>query len=113
MQTLIYNATLVLPDKLVENGWLLIENEHIAALGEAGNKPGSGGITALVDARGGFLLPGLIDLHCDGIEHTVEPRPNVHFELPVALAEVDHRLASSGITTEFHAIALDDNEFGT
>lgn len=113
MQTLIYNARLVLPDKLVENGWLLIEDDWIAALGEANTKPGPAGIANLLDAGGSFLLPGLIDLHCDGIERTVEPRPGVHFELPVALAEVDHRLAASGITTEFHAIALDDNEFGT
>jgi alpha-D-ribose 1-methylphosphonate 5-triphosphate diphosphatase len=113
MQTLIYNAGLVLPDKLLENGWLLIEDGRIAALGEARAKPETAGIANLLDAGGSFLLPGLIDLHCDGIERLVEPRPGVHFELPVALAEVDHRLAACGITTEFHAIALDDNEFGT
>jgi len=57
-------------------------------------------------------LPGLIDLHCDAIEKLVEPRPNVHFAIQHALAEADWRLAGCGITTEFHAISLDDNEFG-
>ena len=36
----------------------------------------------------------------------------MHFAIQVALAEADWRLASSGITTEFHAVSLDDNEFG-
>jgi alpha-D-ribose 1-methylphosphonate 5-triphosphate diphosphatase len=57
-------------------------------------------------------LPGLIDLHCDAIEKLVEPRPNIHFDIQVALSEADWRLAGSGITTEFHAISLDDDEFG-
>ena len=112
MQTLIYNATLVLPDRLIESGWLLIENDRIADLGERSGRPGLEGMKT-VDAAGNFVMPGLIDLHCDAIEKLVEPRPNVSFELSVALAETDRRLAACGITTEFHAISLDDNEFGT
>jgi alpha-D-ribose 1-methylphosphonate 5-triphosphate diphosphatase len=57
-------------------------------------------------------MPGMIDLHCDAIEKLVEPRPNVSFDVHVALHEVDRRLAGCGITTEFHALSLDDNEFG-
>ncbi len=113
MQTLIENVNLVLPNSLIENGWLLIEDERIAALGESATRPGSDGLSRQLNAEGAFLLPGLIDLHCDAIERVVEPRPNVHFDVHLGLAEVDHRLASCGITTEFHAIALDDNEFGT
>ncbi len=110
MQTLIYNATLILPDRLIENGWLMIENGRIAGLGEKNLQPATA--IRMLDARDSYLLPGLIDLHCDAIEKTVEPRPEVHFELPIALAEMDRRLASAGITTEFHAITLDDHEFG-
>ncbi len=113
MQSLIYNANLVLPDRVIENGWLLIEDERIAALGEAATRPGLDGLSSRVDAAGRFLLPGLIDLHCDNIEKIVEPRPGVYFDVQLGLLEVDRRLAINGITTEFHAIALDDNEFGT
>jgi alpha-D-ribose 1-methylphosphonate 5-triphosphate diphosphatase len=111
MQTLIKNANLVLPNKVVKGGWLLIENSHIVETGEVDNCPS--GIEKEIDARDNFLLPGLIDLHCDAIEKLVEPRPNVQFDLRIALHEVDRRLASCGITTEFHAVSLDDNEFGT
>ncbi len=110
MQTLIKNGTLVLPDRLVEGGWLLIEDERIVELGENATCPQ--GIAGEIDVAGNFVLPGLIDLHCDSIEKLVEPRPNVHFDLPLAIGEVDHRLAACGITTEFHALSLDDSEFG-
>jgi alpha-D-ribose 1-methylphosphonate 5-triphosphate diphosphatase len=111
MQTLIKNADLVLPDQVIKSGWLLIEGERIAGIGQSENCPS--GIGQEIDAKGNFLLPGLIDIHCDAIEKLVEPRPNVEFDLHFALHEVDQRLAACGITTEFHAISLDDNEFGT
>ncbi|MEI6045189.1 MAG: alpha-D-ribose 1-methylphosphonate 5-triphosphate diphosphatase [Chloroflexota bacterium] len=110
MRTLIKNATLVLPDRLLERGWLLIEADKIVGLGESNTCPTQEG--PQLDAKGDFLLPGLIDLHCDAIEKLVEPRPGVQFDLHVALHEVDRRLAGCGITTEFHALSLDDNEFG-
>lgn len=33
MQTLIREATLVLPDRLVDDGWVLVEDARILALG--------------------------------------------------------------------------------
>lgn len=110
MQTLIHHATLVLPDRLIEGGWLLIEDGIILDFGEEATYPGSGAHT--IDGGAGFLLPGLIDLHCDAIERLVEPRPNVHFDMHIALQEADYRLAGSGITCEFHAVSLNDDEFG-
>ncbi len=109
MRTLIYNATLVLPTTVVENGWLLIEDESIRAFGPEDTRPSD--CTVTIDAAASFLLPGLIDLHCDTIEKLVEPRPGVRFPIPLALQEADLRLAASGITTEFHAVSLDDDEF--
>src|SRR6202051_3776481 len=112
MQTLIHNATLVLPNRLIKGGSLLIEYGHIARLGERATCPDPATIKKQLDATAHFLMPGLIDLHSDAIEKLVEPRPNGHFALPVALEEADWRLAGCGITTEFHALSLDDNEFG-
>ncbi|QBD76385.1 alpha-D-ribose 1-methylphosphonate 5-triphosphate diphosphatase [Ktedonosporobacter rubrisoli] len=110
MKTLIHNATLVLPERLLENGWLLLEDERILALGEQDSCPLLE--QNALDAEGQLLLPGLIDLHCDAIEKLVEPRPGVDFDLELALREADWRLAGCGITTEFHAVTLDDHEFG-
>ncbi len=110
MQTLIHHATLVLAEEVVEDGWLLIENERVAAIGQGTAYPHMGATE--IDARSALLLPGLIDLHCDAIEKLVEPRPNVFFDLHMAFREADWRLAGCGITTEFHAVSLDDGEFG-
>ena len=110
MQTLIHSATMILPNSLIEGGWLLIENGRILDLGEEATCPH--GIDNVVDGHMQFLLPGLIDLHCDAIEKFVEPRPDIHFDIQIALEQADWRLAGSGITTEFHAVSLDDNEFG-
>ena len=63
MQTLLYNATLVLPDMLIENGWLLIEDSSILDLGVMSMCPGVQ--AGAIDCGGNYLLPGLIDLHCD------------------------------------------------
>ena len=109
MRTLLHNARLVLPDTLIEHGWLLIEGERIQALGEGDSSYREA--ERVIDAQQAWLLPGLIDLHCDAIEKVVEPRPNVFFDINFALQQVDWRLAGSGITTEFHAVSLDDGEF--
>lgn len=110
MRTLIHNARVVTPQAMIEPGWLLIDEETILDLGPEDSCPDEG--AQRIDVRGALLLPGLIDLHCDAIEKFVEPRPNVHIDLAIAFNETDWRLAGSGITTEFHAISLDDNEFG-
>ena len=110
MQTLIHNATLVLPERIVEHGWLLIENERILDFGEVATCPVPDARS--IDAQAQMLMAGIIDLHCDSIERLVMPRPNIYFPLAIALEEADWRLAGSGITTEFHAVSLDDGEFG-
>nr|BBH90912.1 amidohydrolase [Thermosporothrix sp. COM3] len=110
-QTILYNATLVLPDRVLHDGWLLLEDTIIADLGTGQPPIGQNGYQ-YIDIQGDLVMPGLIDLHCDAIEKLVEPRPRVLFDIPTALHEADYRLACSGITTEFHAISLDDQEFG-
>ncbi len=109
MQTLIYNANVVLPTSVLEGGWLIIEDGFIRALGLEVTRPHD--YPVAIDAAAGFVLPGLIDLHCDTIEKLVEPRPGVRFSIPLALQEADLRLVGCGITTEFHAVSLDDDEF--
>ena len=111
MRTLILNAVLVLPDRLLKDGWLLMEDDHIVAIGEK-LYPSIQNFERAIDADANFVLPGLIDLHSDAIEKLVEPRPGVHFDVSLALREADWRLAGCGITSEFHAVTLDDNEFG-
>lgn len=52
-----------------------------------------------VDLSGYWLLPGIVDLHGDGFERHVRPRPSAPFPKPAALASADAELAVNGITT--------------
>jgi alpha-D-ribose 1-methylphosphonate 5-triphosphate diphosphatase len=56
-----------------------------------------------VDLTGYLVLPGIIDLHGDGFERHLVPRPSAPFPLPVGLASADREAASHGVTTAFLA----------
>ena len=101
------HCSLVLSDRVLEDAALLVEDGVIAAIG-----PASGKGAVEVDLGGLTLLPGIIDLHCDALEHEVEPRPNVHFPLEFACAQADQRNACAGVTTVYHAIAFANEELG-
>src|SRR5690606_19838562 len=53
-----------------------------------------------------YILPGLIDIHCDAIEKEVEPRPNTLFPLEMSLLEFERKLPLHGITTMYHSLSL-------
>lgn len=62
MSKLFTNATLVLPDRLLPNGWLLEDGGKILRYG-TGAAPEAGEI---IDCGGKYLSPGFIDVHCHG-----------------------------------------------
>lgn len=65
---------------------------------------GSGGTP--LDARGLLVLPGIVDIHGDGFERQIQPRPKVAFPHDVALRETDNQLISNGITTAYHGLTV-------
>ena len=62
MAKLFTNATLVLADRLLPNGWLLEDNGKIARYGN-GAAPEA---EEIIDCGGKYLSPGFIDVHCHG-----------------------------------------------
>jgi N-acetylglucosamine-6-phosphate deacetylase len=58
----IHNARLILSDRIVDQGWLVIDDQSIQATGE-GSPPD---VYARLDANGDYLAPGLLDLHVHG-----------------------------------------------
>jgi alpha-D-ribose 1-methylphosphonate 5-triphosphate diphosphatase len=86
---------------------VLVRDGVIAAVEE-----GAGGLplgsARLVDADGAYLLPGLVDLHNDGLEVEINPRPRANLPLPFALATMERRLLAAGVTTELHALSFMD-----
>ncbi|MBW1860750.1 MAG: phosphonate metabolism protein PhnM [Deltaproteobacteria bacterium] len=107
MATYLTHATIILSDQMLDDGSLLIEDGAIAAI-----NPVHADADQEIDLHGAFLMPGLIDLHCDALEKEVEPRPNVYFPIRFALREADKRNVMAGITTPFHALSFAGEELG-
>lgn len=92
------NARVVLPDRVVEVGWVAVADGRIAGFGE-GAAPERG-----LDLRGDFLLPGLVELHTDHLESHFAPRPHVRWHALSAVTAYDAQIAASGITTVFDSL---------
>ncbi len=60
---LIQNGTLILPDKLIEGGAVLCERGKINAIGTQVAAPKN---AVVIDAKGGYISPGFIDIHVHG-----------------------------------------------
>ncbi|MCO7125260.1 alpha-D-ribose 1-methylphosphonate 5-triphosphate diphosphatase [Sporolactobacillus shoreicorticis] len=99
----IYHARIVLPDQVIDNGYVSIEAKRIVQIeqGEPDTVE-----RADLDAGGKWLIPGLIDSHSDAIEVEIEPRPTSRFAVDLSFAELEKKLAAEGITTIFHAVSL-------
>jgi len=80
---------------------VVVEEGHIAALlpPEAPLPRGP-----RLDGTGLILAPGIVDLHGDAFERQMMPRPGVHIDPAVALADTDRQLVANGITTAYHGI---------
>ncbi|MBN9434703.1 MAG: amidohydrolase [Bosea sp.] len=67
---LIHSASLMTVDpndRVVEDGWLVIEDGRIAELGPASTKPGSAGFDRVTDLSGHLLMPGLVNAHTHSV----------------------------------------------
>lgn len=91
-------AQVFLPGEIVETR-VAVENGLITEIGG----PSQG---AVIDARGMFLAPALIDVHGDAFERQLMPRPGVYFPTEAAVIDTDRQLACNGIATAYHAITL-------
>lgn len=60
----------------------------------------------LIEADGLLVLPGIIDIHGDGFERQIMPRPGVRFNTALALRDTDRQLVANGITTAFHGVTI-------
>ena len=94
------NARLVLPDHVIEAGWLATDDGMIAEFG-TGRAP-----AGAQDVAGDFVIPGLIELHTDHLEAHYMPRPKVYWDPVAAVVSYDGQLASCGITTVLDSLRV-------
>jgi len=103
----ITNGEIVGENEMISGMDLLVEGDAIADIVPKGSvRCGPG---ELIDARGSFVLPGFIDIHADYIERMAAPRPTSLMDFGLSLREAERELATHGITTMFHSLALFDH----
>lgn len=99
----IIGGKIVLPDRIINNGVIWIKDGLIVDINKRNN---IGDKSYDIDASGLWVLPGIIDSHCDAIENEIEPRPYCFIPIEIALNELEKRFISCGITTIYHSISL-------
>ena len=99
-ETILANATLVLPDEVLR-GQIRLAEGRIAEIVEGGRIP-----SGAVDCGGDLVMPGLVELHTDNLERHLSPRPKVAWPHLPAIVAHDAELASTGITTVFDALRV-------
>lgn len=104
------NARIVGPDRIRDDIDVVVEGNRVSRFVPSGSPvPGA----QEIDARGGMVAPGFIDIHADYIEHIASPRPTALMDFNLALREAERELIAHGITTMFHSLSLyRTSEFG-
>ena len=96
----IVNATVILPDRVLDGGAVLVRDGLIAEVAPAAaalaERPAQ-----QIDAEGAYLLPGIVDLHNDGYEFELNPAPGANIPPPLAFAIVR---AAAGLGRRHHRV---------
>lgn len=99
----IYQAKIVTPYQVINNGTIEIEHDRIVNIIDGSpdtiNQDD-------INADGKWVLPGLVDSHSDAIEMELEPRPSSNFPMGISFFELEKKLVGEGITTIYHSLSL-------
>jgi len=108
-KTLILGGPLFDGESLSPRGTVLIEDRKITAVFDDTIHMIN---ATVIDVQGRLIMPGLVDLHSDSLERSIEKRKGVFFDIDFAVLNLDRQAAACGITTFCHAVSFDDNELG-
>lgn len=101
---IITNSKVILPDKVITGMDVWIDEDRIVDIKKASDIYASS--DQVIDAEGGYLAPGFIDIHSDYIEYITSPRPTVIMDFNMALREAERELVTHGVTTMFHSLSF-------
>ena len=109
---IIRGGTVVCADRVLPDCDVVVIDGRIAAIEPVGasdfdaQPDATMGVLPVVDARGAYVVPGLIDIHSDYVENVASPRPSVVMNLSTSLYKADRELVSHGVTTIFHSLSV-------
>ncbi|WP_077702177.1 phosphonate metabolism protein PhnM [Virgibacillus dokdonensis] len=101
----IHNGNVITEETILENYAVVVEGDMIQAIipeAEVDNYAHA----EKVNANGGFISPGFIDIHSDYIESLASPRPTSMMDFNISLREAEKILVGHGITTMFHSLSF-------
>lgn len=99
------NGQLITEDLILQNHAVVIENDLIKAIIPEEDIAKFSDYT-LIDAQGGYISPGFVDIHSDYIEGIISPRPTSLMDFNMGIREAERILVSHGITTMFHSLSI-------
>lgn len=99
------NGQIVLEEKIIENYAVVIEKDRIQAIIPE-HQISNYEAYEIIDAEGGYISPGFVDIHSDYIESVVSPRPTCLLDFKIGIREAERILISHGITTMFHSLSI-------
>ena len=105
MTTILTNARLVLPDRVI-HGTIVLTGTRIEDV-----QPGNSSAPGALDMDGDTIIPGIVDVHTDNLERQVQPRSNARWPSRSAMLTHDAQCAVSGVTTVLDALCLGDLGF--
>jgi alpha-D-ribose 1-methylphosphonate 5-triphosphate diphosphatase len=94
----------VLPRRVVEDAVVVVRDGVVAAV-----EPHRPGIESYVDGQGLLCVPGLVDVHSDGLEKERLPRPGAELPLEFALLSFEGKLRAAAVTTVFHGAGFEQS----
>lgn len=98
------NGTIVTEKEMLKHHAIVVENDIISKIiheNEVEQYPDA----VVINANGGYISPGFVDIHSDYIETIVSPRPNSIMDMTLGLRESERILMTHGITTIFHSLS--------
>lgn len=98
------NGTIVTEKEMLKHHAIVVENDIISKIiheNEVEQYPDA----VVINANGGYISPGFVDIHSDYIETIVSPRPNSMMDMTLGLRESERILMTHGITTIFHSLS--------
>ncbi|ENZ36249.1 MULTISPECIES: phosphonate metabolism protein PhnM [Clostridium] len=101
---LLTNGKIITEEGIIEGYDILIENDIIKKICKNGEVDSDE--IEVINAYGGFISPGFIDIHADYIENMSSPRPTSIMDFNLSLRETEKVLINTGITTMYHSLSL-------
>lgn len=102
---LITNGLIVTEETILQGYDLLIQGDRIARVALQGEIEPDDSME-IIDAGGGYVAPGFIDIHSDYIEYMAAPRPTSLMDFMLSIRETERHLITHGITTIYHSLSL-------